>query len=145
MDRTHYGPTYRGEIFSLAAARAALQIYRREPVAEHVWRHGLALQQGADALCAELGVRARMVGPPFRMALMFDESDPHRRRLKRALYHQELLKAGVITYDGVMLPSYAHDDGVLAATLAAMRHALGTVARADATDDLDRRLEIPPG
>jgi glutamate-1-semialdehyde aminotransferase len=145
MDRTHYGPTYRGEIFSLAAARAALQIYRREPVAEHVWRHGLALQQGADALCAELGVRARMVGPPFRMALMFDEPDAHRLSLKRALYHQELLKAGVITYDGVMLPSYAHDDSVLAAALAAMRHALGTVARADATDDLDSRLEIPPG
>jgi len=88
---------------------------------------------------------ARMVGPPFRMALMFDEPHPHRRGLKRALYHQELLKASVITYDGVMLPSYAHDDGVLAATLAAMRHALGAVARADATDDLDGRLEIPPG
>jgi len=145
MERTHYGPTYRGEIVSLAAARAALPIYRSEPVAEHVWAHGLALQQGANTLCAELGVGARMTGPPFRMGLMFDEPDPHRRSLKRALYNQELLKAGVITYDGVMLPSYAHDDGVLAAALAAMRIALGAVARADASDDLDTGLEIPPG
>jgi glutamate-1-semialdehyde aminotransferase len=145
MDRTHYGPTYRGEIVSLAAARAALPIYRSEPVAAHVWAHGLALQEGADRLCAELGVGARLTGPPFRMGLMFDEPDEHRRRLKRALYNQELLKAGVITYDGVMLPSYAHDDSVLAAALEAMRLALGVVARAAASDELETRLEIPPG
>jgi glutamate-1-semialdehyde aminotransferase len=142
MEHTHYGPTYRGEVYSLAAARAALEIYRREPVAEHVWRIGNQLRQGVDALCGELGVAAALTGPPFRMGLSFDEPDPYRLRLKRSLYHQELLKAGVITYDGVMLPSFAHDDAVVAVTLAAIRDALAVVARAEG--DLERHLELPP-
>jgi glutamate-1-semialdehyde 2,1-aminomutase len=52
MEHTHSGPTYRGEVYSLAAARAALEIYRREPVADHVWRFGTQLRQGVNALCA---------------------------------------------------------------------------------------------
>src|SRR5262245_44793081 len=144
MEHTHYGPTYRGEIYSLAAARAALHIYRSEPGADYVWRFGSRLRQGVDALCAELSVSAALVGPPFRMGLVFDEEDPQRFNLKRRLYQQELLKAGIITYDGMMLPSFAHDDAVLTITLAAVRTALGTLAQADREGDLDRYLELPP-
>jgi glutamate-1-semialdehyde aminotransferase len=144
MEHTHYGPTYRGEVYSLAAARAALEIYRREPVADHVWRFGNQLKQGVNALCAELGVAAALTGPPFRMGLSFGEPDPDRLSLKRTLYQQELLKSGVITYDGVMLPSFAHDDAILAVTLAAIRGALGVVARAERERDFDRYLELPP-
>jgi glutamate-1-semialdehyde 2,1-aminomutase len=144
MEHTHYGPTYRGEVYSLAAARAALEIYRREPVAGHVWRFGDRLRQDVNALCAELGVAAALTGPPFRMGLTFDEPDRHRLSIKRTLYHQELLKSGVITYDGVMLPSFAHDDTVLTITLAAVRDALGVLARAGREGDFDRYLELPP-
>jgi glutamate-1-semialdehyde aminotransferase len=144
MEHTHYGPTYRGEIYSLAAARAALEIYRREDVAAHVWRHGEALREGAHAACADLGIAARMIGPPFRQGLVFAEADLRRLVLVRALYQQELLKAGLVTYDGLMLPSYAHDGDALASALAAVRQALGVVARAQREDDLDRYLEIPP-
>ena len=144
MEHTHYGPTYRGEIYSLAAARAALHIYRSEPVADYVWRFGSRLRQGVDALCAELSVSGALVGPPFRMGLLFDEADPQRFNLKRSLYHQELLKAGIITYDGMMLPSFAHDDAVLTITLAAVRNALGVVNRAEREGDFDRYLEFPP-
>jgi hypothetical protein len=55
--------------------------------------------------CQRLGTAAACVGPPFRMALAFDEPDVERLRLKRTLCQQELLRAGVITYNGVMLPS----------------------------------------
>jgi len=144
MEHTHYGPTYRGEIYSLAAARAALDIYRSEPVADHVWRFGNRLRDGVNALCSELGVAAALIGPPFRMGLVFDEPDPQRFGLKRSLYQQELLKAGLITYDGMMLPSLAHDDAVLTATLGAVRGALGLVAQADREGDFDRYLELPP-
>ena len=144
MEHTHYGPTYRGEVYSLAAARAALDIYRTEPVADHVWRFGERLRQGVNALSADLGVAAKLTGPPFRMGLTFDEPDPHRLGLKRTLYQQELLKSGVITYDGVMLPSFAHDDAVLTVTLAAVRDALGVVALAEREGDLDRYVELPP-
>jgi glutamate-1-semialdehyde 2,1-aminomutase len=145
MGRIHYGPTYKGEVYSLAAARAALAIYRREPVAEHVRRHGEQLRREVDAACAETGIAARLVGPPFRMGIVFEAPDAGERGLIRALYCQELLKGGILTYDGVMLPSYAHDDAALKETVAAVRQALAVVARARAERALDRYLEIPPG
>ena len=144
MEHTHYGPTYRGEVYSLAAARAALQIYRREAVAAHVWRHGEALRAGVHAACADLGISARMIGPPFRQGLVFTEPDARRLVLKRTLYHQELLKAGVVTYDGLMLPSYAHETAALTSALTGVRRALAVVARAEREDRFDRYLEIPP-
>jgi glutamate-1-semialdehyde aminotransferase len=143
MEHTHYGPTYKGEVYSLAAARAALEIYRREPVAAHVWQHGEQLTRGLRALCAERGLAARVAGPPFRMGVAFDDADPQRLRLKRTLYHQELLKGGVVTYDGLMLPSYAHAAAALATTLDVAGRALTAVARAEREDAFDRYVEIP--
>jgi glutamate-1-semialdehyde 2,1-aminomutase len=143
MHKTHYGPTFRGEIYSFAAAKAAIHIYRNEPVAEYVWDYGTRLQQGINRLCQQLGIAAACVGPPFRMALAFHEPDPERLRLKRTLYQQELLKAGVVTYNAVMLPSYAHDDCVLQATLGALRLALEKVLIAEREDAFHRYIEIP--
>ena len=57
MHNTHYGPTFRGEIYR-AAAKAAIQIYRNEPVTEYVWDYGSRLQQGINRLCEQLGIAA---------------------------------------------------------------------------------------
>jgi glutamate-1-semialdehyde 2,1-aminomutase len=143
MGRTHYGPTFRGEIYSLAAARAALAIYASEPVAERVGAHGEALRAAIDEACAALQLPASCTGPPFRMAIHFRDADPLRQRLQRALFHQEMLKGGVITYDGFMLPSDAHDARALEQTAAAARSALETIATARDEDRLEERLEIP--
>lgn len=141
--RTHYCPTFKGEAYSFAAARAALRIYRQEPVAEHVWSHGERLQTGVRALCRELVPSAECKGPPFRMGLHFSPPDPLEGRLQRTLFMQELLKEGVITVNGIMLPSYAHDERALAEALAAIESALRVVGEAARAGDYDRQLEIP--
>ena len=141
--RTHYCPTFKAEVYSFAAARAALRIYREEPVAEHVWAHGEELRAGIDALCRQLGVAAECKGPPFRMGLHFRPREPQQARLQRTLYMQELLKEGVITVTGIMLPSYAHDAEALRQTLSAIGSALEVVATAARTGDYDRHIEIP--
>lgn len=143
MGNTHYGPTFKGEVYSFAAARAALEIYRAEPVAEHVWSHGSRLRSGINSLCDEMDLAAECVGPPFRMVLVFDEADPERLNLKRTLYHQELLKSGLLTYNGFMLPSYAHDDEVMKTTLDAIGRALEKVDTAEKQDNFHSHLEIP--
>lgn len=145
MKNIHYGPTFKGEIYSLAAAKAAINIYREEPVAEHVWNYGLKLKQSINAICQQIRINAQCKGPPFRMALIFNEPDPDRLYVKRTLYLQELLKAGVTTYNGIMLPSYAHDDDDLECTLTAVGGALEAVAEAEQKNDfhMERCLEIP--
>jgi glutamate-1-semialdehyde aminotransferase len=143
MGNTYYGPTFKGEIYSFAAAKAALQIYREEPVAKYVWDYGMELRKAINALCKGEGISAECLGPPFRMALIFHEPDPERFHMKRTLYQQELLKAGVVTYNGIMLPSYAHDEKALKLTVNAIGNALDRVALAEKKDDFHRYLEIP--
>src|SRR5262249_477209 len=131
MANAHYTPTFRGEVYSLAAAKAAIHIYRQEPVAQYVWDYGTNLQQGINRLSQDLGVGAACLGPPFRMTTTFLDIDAERLRLKRTLYHQELLAAGVVTCGGTMLPSYAHDEKALQTTLEAVGHALESVRAAE--------------
>jgi len=145
MPRAFYGPTYKGEVYSLAAAAAALAVHRREPVWEHVWSYGRRMRDGIDGICRDVGVAARMIGPVFRCGLAFEERDVGRLALLRTLYIQELLRHGLITYNGVMLPAFAHTEATLKQTLSAVRAALGTVAAAQAGGEreLHRAIEIP--
>jgi glutamate-1-semialdehyde 2,1-aminomutase len=142
--KIYYQATYRSEIYSLAAAKAAIGIYRREPVARHVWDYGTQLKRAIDELCRGMGIAGRCVGPPFRMAFVFGEADPERFSRMRTLFVQELLKQGIFTHHGIMLPSYAHDAAAMQTTLAGMQRALGVVAEGIRRDDLERRIEIPP-
>ncbi len=144
LPRTWYGPTFKWEIYSFAAARAAIPIYRQEPVAERVWEHGRRLKEGINRACREAGLAAECKGPPFRVLPVFAEPDAYRLALKKALYQQELLAAGLSTYNGIMLPSYAHDEEVLERALTIIGGALRTVAEAEEKNDFDARLDIPP-
>ena len=90
--KTHFCPTFRGEVYSLAAARAAIAIYRTEPVADHIWHYGEALRRGIHDVCRQVGIDGECTGPPFRMAFVFRERDAARRQLKKTLLMQELLK-----------------------------------------------------
>ena len=143
MERSHYGPTFKGEIYSFGAAKAAIQIYRSEPVAQKVWDYGTKLKQEINNLCERNSVNAACKGPPFRMAVIFHEADPDRLRLKRTLYIQELLKQGITTYNGIMLPSYAHDDLIMKQTIEAIGETLERVAHAERRNDFESYLEIP--
>jgi glutamate-1-semialdehyde aminotransferase len=143
MPHVTYSPTFKGEIYSLAAAKAAIRIYREEPVAEYVWNHGMKLKEEMNALCNRIGIAAELKGPPFRMALVFHERDLNRYRLKLTLLQQELLKEGVMTYNGIMLPSYAHDDATMEITLSAASRALKVVAETEMKNDFEKHIEIP--
>lgn len=143
LPRTHYGPTFRSEAYSLAAAKAAIEIYRTEPVADHVWAAGTKLRDCINRLCRELDLDAECKGPPFRIGTMFRHADTVMARKQRRLFSQELLKRRITTLDGVMLPSYAHDEATIEQTMAAIREALEVIARARRASALDQYLEIP--
>ncbi len=144
MHRTFYGPTFKGDVPALAAAREALAVYREADVPAHLGDHGRRLRDGVNRVCREAGLRAELSGPPFRMVLSFHEPDGPRQVLLRTLAQQELLKRGILTYKGFLLPSFAHDEVALGETLAAFTGALAVVAAAGADGEFARRLEIPP-
>lgn len=144
LPSTFYAATFHSESYSLAAAKASIEVCRREPVAQHVWDYGVRLHDGIHRLCRELGVDARVKGPPFRACVIFGRADATERHLERTLFHQKLLEGGVTTYAGVMLPCYAHDEAALAESLDAVGAALEVVAAASKRGNWDELLEIPP-
>jgi glutamate-1-semialdehyde aminotransferase len=140
--KTHFHPTFRHEVYSLAAAHAAVQIYKSEPVAERIWQYGDKLRRGIHDVCRTLGVEGGLSGPPFRMQFIFREPDAARRRLKRSLLLQELFKQRIITFHCMLLVSAAHDERAHAQTIDGFAQALEVVLEADRRGELHRRLEL---
>jgi glutamate-1-semialdehyde aminotransferase len=66
-----YMPTFRGEVYSLAAAVAALQMYKSQDVAGKIYDFGMALKDAINCLSRDLNVQGEMIGVPFRLIYRF--------------------------------------------------------------------------
>ncbi|MHB0971514.1 MAG: aminotransferase class III-fold pyridoxal phosphate-dependent enzyme [Thermoanaerobaculia bacterium] len=119
----------RGETLSLAAARAALDIYTSEPVAARVASIGSALREGIEAAARREKVPLRLAGNPARMDIEVDDFGRLTGRAALGLFVQGCLDRGVIT-NGLILPTVAHDDDSVRASIAAAEESLEIVARA---------------
>ncbi len=144
MSKISYGPTFKSEVYSFAAAKEALTIYKEQDVPGHVWSYGNRLKSTLNQLARDVGVPVELTGPPFRMNLIFREPDAQRVVLMRTLVQQELLRKGVIIYRGLMLPSFAHDEPAFRETVDAFQHAFDVLAQANREDAYAKYLEIPP-
>ena len=141
--RAVYYPTFRGEVYSIAAAVAALKIYRSQDVPEQIHSIGLRIMNGINRISQELGVEGEMLGLPFRMIYKFHEPDNNKRCLKRTLLQQELLQRGILTFQGYMLPCLAHGEEEMEKTLAAFRASLKRVKEVSSEETYARYLDIP--
>jgi hypothetical protein len=77
------------------------------------------------------------------MVYRFNDLDQTRRTLKRTLLQQELVKSGVLTFRGFMMPSLAHTELEVEQTVGAFRTALAGVQRVESEDSFVSALEIP--
>ncbi len=143
LSKACYFPTFRGEIYSLAAARQAIQIYRSEDVSAVISRFGRRLMEEVNRASYEIGMAGAMRGLPIRMIYCFDEPNLHRRRVQRTLLQQELLQRGVLTFMGFVLPCYAHGDKELDFVVSAFRESLRKVRDVMASGRYAGHLEIP--
>ena len=99
-----YCPTFKGELTSLAAANACLKYFANNSVCDYVCCHGQRLKRAVNELCEENGHPARIEGPPYRSRTTSLEQDRRRRLAMKAMLNQEILRDGVLTYHGVLVP-----------------------------------------
>jgi len=122
--------THGAEIPSLAAAIRTMEIYRREPVIEHLYRQGERLAAGFRAAIAHHHLEGYLdvVGRPCN--LLFGTRGPDKRpsQAYRSLFLQETIRRGVLMPSLVV--SYSHSDADIDQTLAAVDGALAIYARA---------------
>ncbi|MFT7686578.1 MAG: glutamate-1-semialdehyde 2,1-aminomutase [Candidatus Azotimanducaceae bacterium] len=143
LSKIFYHPTYKGESYSFAATKAALEIYRRSDVPRSIEAFGIELMQKINLLSEKLGVAGQMTGLPFRMVYKFEEEDPTLLVFKRTLLQQELLLNGVMTFRGFMIPSFAHNQDTIEVTLKAFEKSLRKVIDVANKDDWIPALELP--
>ena len=116
----------RGETLSLASARAALDLYAAEPIAQRAADVGRAVTAGIEEAAKREKIPVRLVGHPARLELEFED---HRRLNKRAalgLFVQGCLDRGIVT-NGLIFPTASHDSDAIEATVRAAREALRIV------------------
>lgn len=121
--------THGAETHGLAAAIASMQVYRDEPVIEHLYRQGTRLRESAENVIRQRGMEkyVKLSGRPC--CLLFGALGPDGKpsQAYRSLFLQETIKRGVIMPSLVV--SYSHTDADIDATVEAIDGALEVYVR----------------
>ena len=135
--------THGVETPALAAAMATMEIYRTEPVVEHLHRAGNRLAEGLRQASARHGLTKHVepVGRPCNLFFATRDPDGKPSQPFRTLFLQELIRGGVLGPSFVV--SYSHQDDDIDRTIDAIDGALAVYARAMA-DGVDGFLVGAP-
>jgi glutamate-1-semialdehyde 2,1-aminomutase len=131
--------THGAEVHALMAAMATMNVYRQEPVVEHLSKQGERLRQGLNQSIGRYGLAKhvavlgkscclayRTLGPDFQPSQAF-----------RSLLLLETIKRGVLMPS--LTVGYAHADSDIDQTIEAVDAALGVYARA-LSDGVEKHL-----
>lgn len=135
--------THGVETPAVVAAMATMEVYRTEPVVEHLHRVGARLAEGLRQVSARHGLSDH-VGPVGRACnLFFSTRDPAGKPSQpyRTLFLQEMIRRGVLGPSFVV--SYSHQDDDIDRTIEAIDGALAVYQRA-MSDGVDGLLVGPP-
>lgn len=138
-----FGITFRGETLSLAAAKACLEIFRREPICARLAETGEKVRNSFHETCARVNIPWKLSGHPARMNFHYGGGGRISAEGAKTLFIQECLKRGMLTR-GVMLASYALDEEAIDVTCRAMDEAMAVVAKALESGRLEDYLHFPP-
>jgi len=122
--------THGAETHALAATLKVMDIYRREPVIETLYRQGMRLEAGFRAAVARHGLQQQVTLNGRPCALLYGTRDMEGRPSQpmRTLFLQELLKRGVLAPS--LMVSYSHTDADIDRTIDAVDEALAVYRRA---------------
>jgi glutamate-1-semialdehyde 2,1-aminomutase len=122
--------THGAESPALAASIATMQVYRSEPVIEHLHRAGERLRKGAHDAAQRRGVSKHfeVLGRDCNLFFATRDREGHPSQAYRTLLLQELIARGVLAPSFVV--SYSHQDADIDQTIDAIDGALQVYARA---------------
>ncbi len=121
LPRVAYGMTARGETIALAAAKAALEVHATVDVCGHIARIGAALAERFADVARSVGVQAALRGDPAMLTFDFGGDEA-----SRAVFVETCNAHGLLTH-GHVLPSLAHDEAAIEASVPAFEAGLRAV------------------
>lgn len=131
--------THGAETVGLAAALATMQVYRSEPVIEHLYRQGERLQTGLNQVAArhDLSKHFELSGRPCNLLYGTRDADGKPSQAFRTLFLQETMRRGLILPSLIL--SYSHTDADIDRTIDMIDESLAIYARA-LHDGVDKYL-----
>ncbi|HOE10052.1 MAG TPA: aminotransferase class III-fold pyridoxal phosphate-dependent enzyme [bacterium] len=144
-DDIFYSSTFGGEILSLAAGKAVIEIYRSEPVIEHLAEIGGKLIRGIRERIQQHGLaqHIEIVGFDARSMFLFHAPRPEDNLILKSLFHQEVVRRGILC-NGYHNMTYAHSDDDIQQTLDVYDEAFKALKDALDTGTLKERLQGIP-
>ena len=136
--------TFGGDTLALAAARATIDEYRRQPVIAHLWAAGKRFQDGFRRAVGRTGVPAECIGFPVHPKIVFRHAKDKINYEAMNLFLQETARRGVIFHFAGFNISFSHSDADVDETLVACEAALKVIAEALADGRVAERLEGRP-
>lgn len=125
LSEVFFSFTFGGEVLSLAAAKATIEVMKREKVIEHFWKQGRKLKEGYNRMAKELGLEKNTgcIGLSAHSAVYFKDRNGKDSLLVKSLFQQEVLKGWILTI-GVHNINYSHTDSDIGNTLKVYEKAL---------------------
>lgn len=116
--------THGAETHAMAAAIACMQVYRDEPVVNHLLQQGSALRAGINEIASARGVEQhfKVHGHPACLSYSTLDEAGEPSQGFRSLFLQEMIRRGVLAPSFVV--SYTHTDDDIVKTLDAVDGAL---------------------
>jgi glutamate-1-semialdehyde 2,1-aminomutase/spore coat polysaccharide biosynthesis protein SpsF len=136
--------TFGGEVASMAAAMAVLDILEHTDALQRIEAQGRRIQDGFNALAQEAGLYPRFecVGRPQWSLMKFRNTEGQDSLLERSLFQQEAVKRGILHLVTHNMTA-AHDDAAVDQTLTAYAAVFKTLALWLADSQPTRFLEGP--
>ncbi len=126
-DDVFVSSTFGGDTLSLAAARATIEEYERQPVIERLWAAGRRFQEGFRAAVARLAVPAECIGYPVHPKVVFrHESEETAEDLMR-LFLEQTAQRGLLFHFAGFNVSFSHSDADVDQTVTACDEALRVI------------------
>lgn len=122
--------TFGGEVASMAAAMAVLDVLETTDALARMDANGRVLQEGLNALAKEAGLQERIqcLGYPSWSLVKFLDADGKDSLLVRSLFTQECVKRGVLLLATHNMTA-AHDPLAIEQTLRVYAEVCNTVSR----------------
>ena len=123
--------TFGGEVLSLAAAMATINVFKSNAVIKHFHVQGSKLKDGYNKLVKENGLEkiTGAIGLPEHSAIFFNSNGELDSLIIKSLFQQELIKRGILTI-GVQNICYSLNDSDIKKTLEAYNDSLKILNKA---------------
>ncbi len=144
LSEVFFSFTFGGEILSITAALATINIMRKHSVHDHIWAKGTVLMEGLNKLSAKYEMQdyVKCIGLAPKSMVSFHETNDISPQALKSLFQQEVIRR-CIMFNGNQFISFSHTDIDIQETLQAYEEALATLSDAVRDNNVESRLVGP--